>query len=157
MFCRRTESKISAGNLPNPSLPPLSFWNVLVCMGNANPTLPPHPPRTPQIPQNYSKSLNPSDVDSHTGAPAALAGTRFKGLAEEANAVKRRLREKCRRRWVADGKLSSRTGNGGGGGGGIGWTGVSAEERAQYAAVAEGILGPFMDSDGRDDVAFARR
>lgn len=79
--------------------------------------------------------------------------------------MKRRLREKCRRRWVADGKLASRSssnsgngdGSGGGAGGGIGWTGVTAEERAQYAVEAEKVLGHFVDASGRDDVPFARR
>lgn len=79
--------------------------------------------------------------------------------------MKRRLREKCRRRWVADVKMESRSSSGtsvdssatGGGPGRIGWTGVSAKERAHYATITQSILGQFVDSGGRDDVAFARR
>ena len=42
--------------------------------------------------------------------------------------------------------------------GGIGWTGATAEERAEYAGVAESVLGSFVDGDGRgEDVAYARR
>lgn len=76
--------------------------------------------------------------------------------------MKRRLRDKCRRRWVATrssgGGLFAGARNGGGRGLGIGWTGVSGEERAEYAAVAEDVLGPFVDAGGRgEDLSYARR
>lgn len=92
-----------------------------------------------------------------------MGSARFKGLGEEAAAVKRRLRDKCRRRWVATrssggGGVFAGARNGGGRGLGIGWTGVSGEERAEYAAVAEDVLGPFVDAGGRgEDLAYARR
>lgn len=103
-----------------------------------------------------------SHVDHRTGGPAAVGSARFKGLGEEAAAVKRRLRDKCRRRWVATrgsgGGLFAGDRNGGGRGLGIGWTGASGEERAEYAAVAEDVLGPFVDAMGRgEDLPYARR
>lgn len=40
----------------------------------------------------------------------------------------------------------------------MGWTGASAAERAEYADVAEDVLGAFVDGDGKgEDVAHARR
>eukprot|EP00752_Nemacystus_decipiens_P014235 g12662.t1 len=103
-----------------------------------------------------------SHVDHRTGGPAAVGSARFKGLGEEAAAVKRRLRDKCRRRWVATrssgGGVFAGARNGSGRGLGIGWAGVSGEERAEYAAVAEDVLGPFVDAGGRgEDLAYARR
>lgn len=82
--------------------------------------------------------------------------------------MKRRLREKCRRLWAATRTCPGGPANGGsnGAGGssnsssgrGIVWTGVTAEERAEYAAVAESVLGGFVDGGGRgEDVAYARR
>lgn len=109
-----------------------------------------------------------SHIDLRTGGPAAISSARFKGLGEEAAAVKRRLRDKCRRWWAATRTCPGGSANGGsnGAGGssngssgrGIGWTGVTAEERAEYAAVAESVLGGFVDGRGRgEDVGYARR
>ncbi|CAM9741113.1 unnamed protein product, partial [Scytosiphon promiscuus] len=103
--------------------------------------------------------IKSSHVDHRTGGPAAIGSARFKGLGEEAAAVKRRLRDKCRRRWAATRGNGGAPRHGGGrAGAGIGWTGTSVEERAEYAAVAEDVLGPFMDGRGRGEaLAYARR
>lgn len=115
-----------------------------------------------------SRRFKRSHIDMRTGGPAAISSARFKGLGEEAAAVKRRLRDKCRRWWAATRSCPGGSANGGsnGAGGnsngssgrGIGWTGVTAEERAEYAAVSESVLGGFVDGGGRgEDVSYARR
>ncbi|CAM9999947.1 unnamed protein product, partial [Ectocarpus sp. 13 AM-2016] len=38
------------------------------------------------------------------------------------------------------------------------WTGATGEERAEYAATAEDVLGPFVDASGKGgDLPYARR
>lgn len=120
------------------------------------------PPLTPILPAHASRRVKHSHVDVRTSGPAALGSARFKGLSEEVAAVKRRLRDKCRRRWVSS-RGSSNGGGGwagksGSGGRSTGWTGSSAEERAEYAKVAEDVLRPFVGGDDRGgEVAYARR